>query len=127
VVEVGGAVVVVTAGVLVVSVLVVVAASVLVVVDVVVAVVVVDSLVVGSVVVGGASARAAAATPLPKRTTVASVAISFGRATGRDYGGSSNVLLYPATRPHRPSRSRGGVAAGRAVTWLPETAPCLLG
>ena len=71
----------VSAGVVVVSVLVVVA-SVLVVVDVVVVAVVVGALVVGSVVVGGASARAAAAAaPLPKRTAVASVAISFGRTT----------------------------------------------
>ena len=80
VIEVGGAVVV-SAGVVVVSVLVVVA-SVVVVVDVVVVAVVVGALVVGSVVVGGASARAAAAAaPLPKRTAVASVAISFGRTT----------------------------------------------
>ena len=71
----------VSAGVVVVSLLVVVA-SVVVVVDVVVVAVVVGALVVGSVVVGGASARAAAAAaPLPKRTAIASVAISFGRTT----------------------------------------------
>jgi hypothetical protein len=58
---------------------------VLVVVDVVVAVVVVDALVVGSVAIGGSSARAAAAAPLPKRTVVASVAISSLRAMGWDY------------------------------------------
>jgi hypothetical protein len=73
-VEVGVVVAVVSAEVGVVSVLVVVAAAVLV---VVVAVVVVGALVVGSVVVGGASARAPAAAPLPKMTTVVSVAISF--------------------------------------------------
>ncbi len=82
----GGAVVVVSAGavvcVLVVSVLVV---SVAVVVSVVV---VVSVLVVGSVVVGGESASAAAAAPLPKRTIVASVAISFWRAMGRIIGAS---------------------------------------
>ena len=99
VVAVGGAVVVVSAGVVVVSELVVVPASVLVVGDVVVvAVVVVGALVVGSVVVGGASARAAAAAPLPKRTTVASVAVSFWRAMGRDYrrlaGGRSRRRRY---------------------------------
>jgi hypothetical protein len=94
VVEVGVVVVVVSAGAVVVSVLVVVAAAVLVVVDVVVTVVVVGALVVGSVAMGGASARAAAAAPLPKRTTVASVAISFWRAMRRDYRRLSNVLLY---------------------------------
>jgi hypothetical protein len=75
---------VVSAGVVVVSVLVVVVPSVLVVL-VVSVVAVVSVLVVGSVVVGGESARAAAAAPLPKRTIVASVAISFWRAMGRDY------------------------------------------
>lgn len=82
-----------------VSVLVVVAAAVLVVVAVVVggalvvgSVVLVCPLVVGSVVVGGASARAAAAAPLPNRTTAASVAVRFRRATGRDYRSFSNVL-----------------------------------
>ena len=89
VVDVGG-VVVVSAGVVVVSVLVVVVVSVVVVASVVV---VVSVLVVGSVVVGGVSARAAAAAPLPKRTIVASVAISFRRAMGRDYRRLSNVLL----------------------------------
>jgi hypothetical protein len=83
---------VVSAGAVVVSVLVV-AAPVLVVVDVVVAVVVVDALVVGSVAIGESSARAAAAAPLPKRTIVASVAISLWRAMGRDYRRLSNVLL----------------------------------
>ena len=108
VVEVGGAVAVVSAAVVVVSVLVVVAAAVLVVVDVVGAVVVVGALVVGSVVVGGSSARAAATAPLPKRTIVASVAISFWRAMGRDYRRFSNVPLYkrsgwmchPRSYPH---------------------------
>jgi hypothetical protein len=91
VVDVGGAVVVVSAGGVAVSVLVVVVVSVLVVsvlVAVVVSVlvvVVVSVLVVGSVIVGGESARAAAAAPLPKRTIVASAAISFRRAMGRDY------------------------------------------
>jgi hypothetical protein len=74
--EVGGSVVV-SAGLVAVSLLVVVAVSVLVVVDVVVAVVVVGALVVGSVVVGGSSASAAVATPLPKRTIVASAGTSF--------------------------------------------------
>ena len=101
VVDVGGAVVVVSAGVVVASVLVVVVVSVLVVVDVVVAVVVVVALVVGSVGVGGASARAAAAAPLPKRTTVASVAVSFRRAMRRDYRRSSNLLLYKRSRGAR--------------------------
>ena len=81
VVGVGGAVVVVSAGVVVVSVPVVVVVSVL----VVVVSAVVSVLVVGSFVVGGESARAAAAAPLPKMTIVASVAISFWRAMGRDY------------------------------------------
>jgi hypothetical protein len=88
VVDVCGAVVVsgevVVVSVLVVSVLVVLVVSVLVVL-VVSVVAVVSVLVVGSVVVGGESARAAAAAPLPKRTNVASVAISFLRAMGRDY------------------------------------------
>jgi len=71
---------------------------------------VVSVLVVGSVVVGGGeSARAAAAAPLPNRTTVASVAISFWRAMGRDYRRSSNLLLckraggwrsHRCTHPH---------------------------
>jgi hypothetical protein len=85
--------------VLVVSVLVVVVVSVLVVpvVLVVSVVAVVSVLVVGSVVVGGESARAAAAAPLPKRTIVASVAISFLRAMGRDYRRYSNLLLWRAS------------------------------
>lgn len=59
--------------------------DVLVIVEVVVAVVV-GALVVGSVVVGGgASARAAAAIPIPKRSTIPSVAISFFGTTRRDY------------------------------------------
>ena len=102
-VDVGGAVVVVSAGVdvvpvLVVSVLVVVVVSVLVVLGVLVVsvVAVVSVLVVGSVVVGGESARAAAAAPLPKRTIVASVAISLWRAMGRDYR-RSNLLLWRAS------------------------------
>jgi hypothetical protein len=73
-----------SAEVVVVSVLVVVVDSVLVVV-VVSVVAVVSVLVVGSVVLGGESPRAAAAAPLPKRIIVASVAISFWRAMGRDY------------------------------------------
>jgi succinate dehydrogenase/fumarate reductase flavoprotein subunit len=79
----------------------VVAAVVLVVVAVVVvgavvvgSVVVVCALVVGSVVAGGASARAAAAAPLPKRTTVARIAVRFRRAMRRDYRSLSNVLLH---------------------------------
>jgi apolipoprotein N-acyltransferase len=104
VVELGGAsvavVAVVSAAVVVVSVLVVVVVSVLVVavsvfvVDAVVSAVVVGALVVGSVVVGGSSARAPAAAPFPKMITVASVAISFWRAMGRDYRRLSNVLLH---------------------------------
>lgn len=66
-----------------VSVLVVVAGSV--VVGGVVTVVVVAVLVGGSGVVGGASARAAVATPLPKRTTIASAGTSFVRFTTDDY------------------------------------------
>ena len=81
VVDVVGAVVVVSAGVVVVSMLVVLVVSVL----VVSVVAVISVLVVGSVVVGGESARAAAAAPLAKRTIIASVAISFWRAMGRDY------------------------------------------
>ena len=101
VVDVGGGAVVVCAGVVVVSVLVVVVVSVLVVV-----VAVVSVLVVGSVVVGGESARAAAAAPLPKRTIVASVAISLRRAMGRDYRRLSNMLLCrrrTGGRSHRRS------------------------
>ena len=79
IVDAGGAVVVVSAGVVVVVV------SVPVVVVSVLVVAVVSVLVVGSVVVGGESARAAAAAPLPKRTNVASVAISVRRAMGMDY------------------------------------------
>ena len=67
-----------------VSVLVVVAGSVVVVGDVV-TVVVVAVLVGGSGVVGGPSARAAVATPLPKRTTIASAGTSFVRFTTDDY------------------------------------------
>jgi hypothetical protein len=70
------------------------AASVLVVADVVDAVVVVCALVVGSVVMGGSSARAAAAAPLPKRTRVASVAVSLRRAMRPDYRRLSNDLLF---------------------------------
>jgi hypothetical protein len=95
---------VVSAGVVVVSVLVVLVVSVVTVVSV---------LVVGSVVVGGESARAAAAAPLPKRTIVASAAISFWRAMGRDYRRFSNVLLYkgsdvalPSSRPWEDNRAR---------------------
>jgi hypothetical protein len=111
-------VVVVSAGVVVVSVLAVVAAAVLVVVDVVVAVVGVGALVVGSLVVGGSSARAAAAAPLPKRTTVASVAVSFWRAMGRDYRRLSNVLLYKRSGvrtiapPQLPTRPRDRLSIG---------------
>ena len=103
----------VSAGVVVVSVLVVVVASVLVVVDVVVAVVVVDALVVGSVVVGGASATAAAAAaPLPKRTTVASVAVSFWRAMGRIIGACRTCFCTgdrdPASSPFdKAARGQG--------------------
>ena len=64
------------------------------VVDAVDAVEVVGALVVGSVVIGGSSARVAAAAPLPKSSTVASVAISVWRAMERDYRRLSNVLLY---------------------------------
>src|SRR6188472_2954721 len=67
-----------------VSVLVVVAGSVVVVGDVV-TVVVVAVLVGSSGVVGGPSARAAVATPLPKRTTIASAGTSFVRFTTDDY------------------------------------------
>ena len=110
VVDVGGGVVVsagvvvVSAGVVVVCVLVVVVVSVLIVS--VLVVVVVSVLVVGSVVVGGESACAAAAAPLPKRTTVASVAISFRRTMGRDYRRLSNVLVCRRSaggRSHRRS------------------------
>ena len=91
-VDVGGAVVVVSAGVVVVSVVVV---SVL----VVSVVAVVSVFVVGSVVDDGESARAAAAAPLPKRTIVASVAISFGRATT---GLSALVEICPRRRIYSP-------------------------
>jgi len=80
--------------VLVVSALVVVVSALVVLVVSVVAVV--SVLVVDSVVVGE-SARAAAAAPLPKRTIVASVAISFLRAMGRDYRRYSNLLLWRAS------------------------------
>jgi hypothetical protein len=82
---------------------------VVVVVDVVVAVVVVGALVGGSVGMGGASARAAAAAPLPKRTTVASAAISFWRAMGRDYRRSSarrSPVLWSVRRQKTLQSSR---------------------
>jgi hypothetical protein len=100
-----GGVVVSVLVVVVVSVLVGVVVSVLVVVDVVV---VVGALVVGPVVVGEASARAAAAAaPLPKRTTVASVATTCFGTTIPDYRRITPALRSLACGPSpRRLRSR---------------------
>jgi hypothetical protein len=97
VVEVGVAVVVVAAGGGTGSALVVVAGSVVVVGDVV-SVDVVVAVLVGSVVLGGSSARAAVATPLPKRTTVATNGTSFVRSTIDGLSGARAIRAQSAMR-----------------------------